>query len=35
VKKFANDEDAWIRVFQKAWQIATGNGFTLKKLRSS
>ena len=34
VKKFANDEDAWIRSFKKAWKIATTNGFSLRRLRS-
>lgn len=34
VKRFANDEDVWIRVFKKAWNIATTNGFSLRRLRS-
>ena len=34
IKRFANDEDVWIRVFKKAWNIATTNGFSLRRLRS-
>jgi len=32
VKKFANDEDDWISKFQRAWKIATTNGFSLTAL---
>ncbi|CAK9108432.1 Putative ascorbate peroxidase (HvAPX1) [Durusdinium trenchii] len=34
IKKFANNEDAWLRVFKAAWRTATGNGFSLRRLRS-
>ncbi|CAJ1335279.1 unnamed protein product [Effrenium voratum] len=34
IRRFANNEDAWIRVFRAAWRIATGNGFSLRRLRS-
>lgn len=34
IKRFANNEDAWIRVFTAAWKIATTNGFSLRRLRS-
>ena len=34
IKKFANNEDAWMRVFKGAWRIATNNGFSLRRLRS-
>lgn len=34
IKKFANNEDKWIKVFKGAWKIVTNNGFSLKRLRS-
>jgi len=34
IKRFANDENVWLRQFARAWQIVTGNGFSLKRIRS-
>merc|ERR1712032_1362642 len=34
VRKFANDEGKWITKFLQAWQIATTNGFSLKRLET-
>lgn len=33
VKTFANNEDRWLHVFEKAWTKVTGNGFALSKPR--
>mmetsp|Transcript_119160 Transcript_119160/g.254182 ORF Transcript_119160/g.254182 Transcript_119160/m.254182 type:complete len:510 (-) Transcript_119160:432-1961(-) len=35
VRRFANDEDKWISTFQRAWKIATTNGFSLSNLQDS
>ena len=34
IKKFANNEDKWIKVFKGAWKIVTNNGFSLKRFEA-